>query len=173
MGLIEYLIISIFIIYSNISPPGCSKTMMARALATESKMNFIAVKGPELYSKWVGESEKAINSLFRRARSVSPSVVFFDEVDAIAGSRKESAGSVTDRVLSQLLTEMDGITPLSRVVVVAATNRPDVLDSAFVRPGRIDRMLYVGPPDLKAREDILLRGTCKGDLSESDELSKK
>ncbi|KAH7829398.1 putative ATPase family associated with various cellular activities (AAA) [Monocercomonoides exilis] len=135
-------------------PPGCSKTMMARAVATESGMNFLSVKGPELFSKWVGESEKAIHTLFSRARTLSPAVVFFDEVDAIAGKRKEGGGGVTDRVLSQLLMEMDGVTPLTRVVVMAATNRPDVLDAAFLRPGRIDRMVFVPPPDEEGRAAI-------------------
>ena len=124
-------------------------------------MNFLAVKGPELFSKWVGESEKAIHALFQRARSLAPCVVFFDEVDAIGGKRGDGSGSgsVTDRVLSQLLLEMDGVTPLSRVVVVAATNRPDALDAAFLRPGRIDRMVFVPPPDAAGRLDIFTRRT--------------
>lgn len=137
-------------------PPGCSKTLTAKALATESSMNFIAIKGPELFSKWVGESEKAVQSIFRKARAAAPTVVFFDEIDAIASQRGGDGGSqVADRVLSQLLTELDGIEPLKQVLVVAATNRPDLIDSALMRPGRIDRVLYVGPPDVQARKEIL------------------
>jgi len=131
--------------------------MLAKALATEGGMNFIAVKGPELYTKWVGESEKAVREVFRKARAASPTVIFFDEIDALAGSRDSGDGSsgVTARVLSQLLHEMDGIKPLRQVVVVAATNRPDLLDRALLRPGRIDRMMYVGPPDAESRAAIV------------------
>ena len=144
-------------------PPGCSKTLTAKCLATESGLNFIAVKGPELLSKWVGESEKAVHSLFMKARQAAPSIVFFDEIDAIGAKRgSESEGSsVTSRVLSQLLTELDGVESLSNVLFVAATNRPDMLDKALLRPGRIDRMVYVGPPDCQSRKQILsihLRG---------------
>ncbi|KAI8811343.1 P-loop containing nucleoside triphosphate hydrolase protein [Cladochytrium replicatum] len=139
-------------------PPGCSKTLMAKALATESGLNFIAVKGPELFSKWVGESEKAVREVFRKARAASPSIIFFDEIDALGVRRGLEGGgsgtSVSDRVLSQLLSEMDGIEPLVNVTVVAATNRPDILDSALLRPGRFDRMVYVGPPDPKSRREI-------------------
>jgi SpoVK/Ycf46/Vps4 family AAA+-type ATPase len=140
-------------------PPGCSKTLMAKALATESSLNFLAVKGPEVFSKWVGESEKAVQAVFRKARAVAPSIVFFDEIDAIAGQRQEDGGGggVGDRVLSQLLSEMDGVEALHNVTVVAATNRPDIIDTALLRPGRIDRMVYVGPPDRAAREQILTR----------------
>ncbi|KAL6072620.1 AAA+-type ATPase [Balamuthia mandrillaris] len=138
-------------------PPGCSKTLMAKALATESGCNFIAIKGPELFSKWVGESERAVREVFRKARAASPSIVFFDEIDAIAthrGAGDEGTSSVTDRVLSQLLNEMNGIEPLTNVTIVAATNRPDMIDKALLRPGRIDRMLYVSPPDLASRRTI-------------------
>ncbi|KAI9593280.1 P-loop containing nucleoside triphosphate hydrolase protein [Syncephalis fuscata] len=137
-------------------PPGCSKTLMAKALATESGLNFMAVKGPELFSKWVGESEKAVRDLFRRARAASPSIIFFDEIDALTVKRgADTTASVADRVLSQLLNELDGIEPLVNVTVVAATNRPDIMDTALLRPGRIDRILYVGPPDEPTREAIL------------------
>ncbi|CAI5744986.1 unnamed protein product [Peronospora destructor] len=137
-------------------PPGCSKTLTAKALATESGMNFIAIKGPELFSKWVGESEQQVRDVFRKARAASPTVIFFDEIDALASTRGTGGSSgASDRVLSQLLTELDGLEPLKRVLVVAATNRPDLLDPALVRPGRIDRALYVSPPDVFAREQIL------------------
>ncbi|CAG8644364.1 12524_t:CDS:10 [Rhizophagus irregularis] len=137
-------------------PPGCSKTLMAKALATEAGLNFIAVKGPELFSKWVGESEKAVREIFRKARAASPSIIFFDEIDALTVKRGVGEGgtSVADRVLSQLLNELDGIEPLVNVTIVAATNRPDIIDSALLRPGRIDRILYVSPPDLQSRREI-------------------
>jgi AAA family ATPase len=148
-------------------PPGCSKTLMARALATESGMNFIAVKGPELLSKWVGESERALQSLFRRARSAAPTIVFFDEVDALAGARGDGGGgsTATERVLSQLLTELDGLESSRDVITVAATNRPDMIDPALLRPGRLDRLVYVRPPDRPSRAHILeigLRGMPRG-----------
>ncbi|KAF9375615.1 spermatogenesis associated protein 5 [Podila verticillata] len=139
-------------------PPGCSKTLMAKALATQAGLNFIAVKGPELFSKWVGESEKAVREVFRKARAASPSIVFFDEIDALTvkrGGGDDGGSSVADRVLSQLLNELDGIEPLVNVTVVAATNRPDIMDPALMRPGRIDRILYVSPPDLPSRTEIL------------------
>ena len=134
-------------------PPGCSKTMLARAVATEAEMNFVSVKGPELFSKWVGESEQAVRDLFRKARQAAPCVVFFDEVDAI-GTERTQGGGVGDRVLAQLLTELDGVSGLKQVVLVAATNRPEALDSALMRPGRLDRLVHVGLPDKPARRDI-------------------
>ncbi|KAL7067365.1 ATPase, AAA family protein [Cryptosporidium serpentis] len=138
-------------------PPGCSKTLMAKAVATESKMNFISVKGPELFSKWVGESEKAIREVFRKARQNSPCVIFFDEIDALGTSRENSnsSDSVSSRVLSQMLNEMDGITTHKQIIIIGATNRPDLLDSALLRPGRLDRLIYVGLPDEMARIKIL------------------
>jgi len=139
-------------------PPGCSKTMIAKALANESGLNFLSIKGPELFSKWVGESEKAVRDLFRRARSVAPSIIFFDEIDALGASRgTESGGSggVAQRVLAQLLTEMDGVESLMGVTVLAATNRPDMLDRALLRPGRLDRVVYVPLPDLGTRTQVL------------------
>ncbi|KAK9164510.1 hypothetical protein Syun_005412 [Stephania yunnanensis] len=137
-------------------PPGCSKTLMARAVASEAGLNFFAVKGPELFSKWVGESEKAVRSLFAKARDNAPSVIFFDELDGFAIVRgKESEGaSVGDRVMSQLLVELDGLHQRVNVTVIAATNRPDKIDSALLRPGRFDRLLYVGPPNESDRVDI-------------------
>jgi transitional endoplasmic reticulum ATPase len=136
-------------------PPGTGKTMLARAVATESEANFIAVKGPEMLSKWVGESERAVRKVFEKARQTSPSIVFFDEIDSIAPSRSASSDShVTERIVNQLLTEMDGLESLSDVVVIAATNRPDMVDTALLRPGRFDRVIMTPPPDKKAREEI-------------------
>jgi len=130
--------------------------MLAKAVATESGANFIAVRGPEILSKWVGESEKAVREIFRRARQTAPCVIFFDEIDSIAPMRGFAHDSgVTERIVNQLLAEMDGIQPLNRVVVIAATNRPDILDPALLRPGRFDRLIYVPPPDEKARLEIL------------------
>ncbi|NIO44177.1 MAG: CDC48 family AAA ATPase [Candidatus Aenigmarchaeota archaeon] len=136
-------------------PPGCGKTYIAKALANETGVNFIAVKGPELLSKWVGESEQHVRDVFRRAKQVAPSIVLFDEIDAMAPKRGLSLGTrVTEQVVSQLLTEMSGISELEGVVVVATTNRPDMLDSALLRPGRFDRLIYVPAPDEEARLQI-------------------
>lgn len=134
-------------------PPGCSKTMIAKALATESRVNFLSIKGPELFSMWVGESERAVRDLFRKARQVAPAIIFFDEIDAIGGERS-SGSSVKERVLAQMLTEMDGVNVLNNVTIVAATNRPDLIDKALMRPGRIDRIVYVRLPDATTREEI-------------------
>jgi transitional endoplasmic reticulum ATPase len=137
-------------------PPGTGKTLLAKAVATESGVNFIAVRGPEILSKWVGESEKAIREIFRKARIYAPAVIFFDEIDAIAPARGYTFDSrVTERIVSQLLTEMDEIHRLENVVVIAATNRPDILDPALLRPGRFDKLIYVPPPDLNGRLEIL------------------
>ncbi|KAL4080272.1 P-loop containing nucleoside triphosphate hydrolase protein [Scleroderma yunnanense] len=136
-------------------PPGCSKTVLVRACATESAVNFVAVKGPELLSKYVGESERAVREIFRKARTVSPSIIFFDEIDALGTSRTEDSGSVHEGVLTSLLNEMDGVQELVGVTIIAATNRPDVVDPALMRPGRLDRILYIGLPDQEAREEIL------------------
>ncbi|MEM0016301.1 MAG: AAA family ATPase, partial [Saccharolobus sp.] len=130
--------------------------MLAKAVATESGANFIAVRGPEVLSKWVGESEKAVREIFRKARMYAPSVIFIDEIDAIAPIRGASYDSgVTERIVNQLLAEMDGIENLENVAVVAATNRPDILDPALLRPGRFEKLIYVPPPDKKARIEIL------------------
>ncbi len=137
-------------------PPGCGKTLLARAVATESEANFISVKGPELLSKWVGESEKAIREVFRKARTAAPAIIFFDEIDAIAPTRGRSTGDshVTERVISQLLTEMDGLESMKDIIVLAATNRPDLIDRALLRTGRFDRFVYVRAPDAKSRREI-------------------
>jgi transitional endoplasmic reticulum ATPase len=137
-------------------PPGCGKTLLARAVATESEANFISIKGPEVFSKWVGESEKAIREVFRKARIAAPAVIFLDEIDSLAPRRGLgfSDSGVTERVISQLLTEMDGIVTLQDIVVIAATNRPDMVDSAVLRPGRFDRLIYVPEPDEKSRLQI-------------------
>ncbi|MEM4183812.1 MAG: CDC48 family AAA ATPase, partial [Candidatus Caldarchaeum sp.] len=133
-------------------PPGTGKTLLAKAVATESQANFISVKGPEVLSKWVGESEKAIREIFRKARETAPCIIFFDELDSIAPRRGiHTDAGVTDRIVNQLLTEMDGMQSLKGVVVMGATNRPDILDPALLRPGRFDRVLYVPPPDKAAR----------------------
>jgi transitional endoplasmic reticulum ATPase len=137
-------------------PPGCGKTLLARAVATESEANFVSIKGPEVFSKWVGESEKAIREVFRKARMASPAVIFFDEFDSLVPRRGMgyADSGVTERVISQLLTEMDGIMTLEDVVIIAATNRPDIVDPAVLRPGRFDRLIYVPEPDEKARLEI-------------------
>ncbi|ACL10371.1 Cell division control protein 48, AAA family [Desulfurococcus amylolyticus 1221n] len=157
-------------------PPGTGKTLLAKAVATESGANFITVRGPEVLSKWVGESEKAIRQIFRRARMVAPAVVFFDEIDSIAGIRGSDPSGVIDRIVNQLLTELDGIQPLRRVVTIAATNRPDLLDPALLRPGRFDRLVYVPPPDYNARLQIFKVHIRKLPLAEDvslDELARR
>ncbi len=136
-------------------PPGTGKTLLAKAAANESEANFISIKGPELISKWVGEAEKGVRKIFKKARQTSPVIVFFDEIDSIAGTRGSSSDSgVGNRVTNQLLTELDGVESLNNVVFVAATNRPDLIDTGLMRPGRIDKIIYVGAPDEKAREEI-------------------
>lgn len=136
-------------------PPGTGKTLLAKAIATESQANFISIKGPELLSKYVGESERAVRETFRKARQASPAIIFFDELDAIAPTRGGGFDShVSERVISQILTELDGLEELKNVVVVAATNRPDLVDTALLRPGRLDRLVYIPPPGRDARKEI-------------------
>jgi transitional endoplasmic reticulum ATPase len=137
-------------------PPGCGKTFVVRALASSGRLSVHAVKGAELMDKWVGSSEKAVRDLFRRARDSAPSLVFLDEIDALAPRRGQSFDSgVTDRVVAALLTELDGIEPLRNVVVLGATNRPDLIDPALLRPGRLEKLVFVEPPDARARREIL------------------
>lgn len=146
-------------------PPGTGKTLMAKAAANESEANFISIKGPELLSKWVGESEKGVREIFRKARQAAPCIIFFDELDAIAPTRGNHGDShVTERVISQFLTEMDGLEILTNVVVIGATNRPDIIDPALLRPGRFDRILYVPPPDRESRLQIIKIHTKKKPL---------
>lgn len=136
-------------------PPGCGKTLLAKAVASQSGVNFISIKGPQLLSKWVGESEKGIREIFKKARQASPCIIFLDEIDALAPARGGGGDShVSERVVSQLLTEMDGIEELRGVVVLAATNRPDIVDPALLRPGRFDLKVELPAPDLKTRQAI-------------------
>jgi len=158
-------------------PPGTGKTMLAKAVANESEANFISIKGPELLSKWVGESEKAVREVFRKARQASPTIIFFDELDSITpvrGGRGDS--QVTERVISQILTELDGLEELKDVVVIGATNRIDIVDPALLRPGRFDKLLSVPVPDLDARKEILKIHLEKKPLAEDvnvDQLAEK
>lgn len=152
-------------------PPGCSKTLTAKALATEAGLNFLAVKGPELFNKFVGESERAVREIFRKARAASPSIIFFDEIDALSSTRGEGeAGG--DRVLTSLLNEMDGIEALVGVTILAATNRPEVIDPALMRPGRLDRLVYVSPPNVAARLKILEIQARKMSLADDVDLTQ-
>jgi transitional endoplasmic reticulum ATPase len=154
-------------------PPGCGKTLLGKAVATESAANFITIKGPEIFSKWVGESEKAIREVFRKARMAAPAVIFFDEIDSLVPRRGLgfSDSGVSERVISQLLTEMDGLVTLEDVVVVAATNRPDMVDPAVLRPGRFDRLIYVPEPDEKSKLQIFKIYTKNMPLKKDVELS--
>ncbi|MEM4605555.1 MAG: CDC48 family AAA ATPase [Candidatus Pacearchaeota archaeon] len=156
-------------------PPGTGKTLLAKAVANESEANFIQVKGPELLSMWVGKSEEGVRKVFERARQVSPCVIFFDEIDSLAGRRglQEGGSKVTESVLNQMLAEMDGIEELSNVVVIGATNRPDMLDPALLRPGRFDRIVFVPVPDEKGRLDILKIHTRNTPIENKEKLIEK
>jgi transitional endoplasmic reticulum ATPase len=159
-------------------PPGCGKTLLARAVATESEANFISIKGPEIFSKWVGESEKAIREIFRKGRTAAPAIIFFDELDAIVPRRGQgyADSGASERVISQLLTEIDGIESLQNVLVIAATNRPDMLDPAVMRPGRFDRLIYVPSPDLESLKEIFTIHTRSMPLSRDvvlEEVARK
>ncbi len=153
--------------------PGTGKTMLAKAVATESEANFISVKGPEFLSKWVGESEKAVRETFRKAKQAAPCIIFFDEIDSITPTRGTGSDShVTERVISQLLSEIDGLEELHNITVIAATNRPDIIDAALLRPGRIDRLIYVTPPDMDSRYEIFKVHTSKTPLDSDVDLEK-
>ncbi|GAB3856836.1 AAA family ATPase [Micromonospora andamanensis] len=152
-------------------PPGCGKTYLVTALAGTGRANVLSVKGAELLSKWVGESERAVRELFRRAREAAPTLVFLDEVDALAPVRGQATdGGTTDRVVAALLTELDGVEALRNVVVVGATNRPDLVDPALLRPGRLERLVYVPPPDAEARTEILRAASRTVPLAEGVDL---
>jgi transitional endoplasmic reticulum ATPase len=155
-------------------PPGCGKTLLARAVATESEANFISVKGPEIFSKWVGESEKAVREIFRKGRTAAPSIIFFDELDAVVPRRGlgYADSGASERVISQLLTEIDGIEPLQNVLVIAATNRPDMLDPAVMRPGRFDRLIYVPAPSSDALREVFKIHTRSMPLAKDVDLSQ-
>ncbi len=158
-------------------PPGTGKTLLAKAVATESEANFISIKGPELLSKYVGESERVVREVFRKARQAAPSIIFFDEIDSIVPTRGTAFDSgVTERVVSQILTELDGLEELKNVVVVAATNRPDMVDPALLRPGRFDRLIYIKPPDEKERElifDLHLKGKPLSPEVDAEKLAQR
>ncbi|MDT5031627.1 MAG: hypothetical protein QOC94_1798, partial [Actinoplanes sp.] len=152
-------------------PPGCGKTYLVKAIAGTGKANVLSVKGAELLSKWVGESERAVRELFRRAREAAPTLVFLDEVDALAPTRGQATdGGTTDRVVAALLTELDGVESLRNVVVIGATNRPDLIDPALLRPGRLERLIYVPPPDPEARTAILRASSKSVPLDEAVDL---
>jgi transitional endoplasmic reticulum ATPase len=154
-------------------PPGCGKTLLAEAVATETHSNFITIKGPELMSKWVGESEKNVRSIFSKARELAPSIIYFDEIEALTTSRGDWKGSgVYDTVITQLLTEMDGIESNAGIIILASTNRPDLVDPALLRPGRIDKLLYVVAPDYEGRIKILEVHTKNMPLNEDISLEK-
>jgi transitional endoplasmic reticulum ATPase len=146
--------------------------LLAKAVATESEANFISIKGPELLSKYVGESERAIRETFRKAKQAAPTVIFFDEIDSIAPQRSSVSDThVSERVVSQILTELDGVEELKDVIIVAATNRPDMVDPALLRPGRFDRLIYIKPPDKASREKIFEIHTQGKPLAEDANLS--
>ena len=154
-------------------PPGTGKTLLAKAVATEAEANFIAVRGPELLSKWVGESEKGIRETFRKARTAAPCIIFFDEIDSIAPRRGGDGGThVLETMVNQLLTELDGLDELKDVIVVAATNRPDIVDPALLRPGRFDRMIQINAPDQETRLQILKVHTVGVPLEKSVDLKQ-
>merc|ERR1712100_393378 len=154
-------------------PPGCGKTLMAKAVANECQANFISVKGPELLTMWFGESEANVRDVFEKARGAAPCVLFFDELDSIAQQRGGSSGDgggASDRVINQLLTEMDGVGAKKNVFVIGATNRPDILDSALMRPGRLDQLIYIPLPDLPSRVGILKANLRKSTIAPDVDL---
>lgn len=154
-------------------PPGCGKTLVAKAVSAESGASFISIKGPELLNKFVGESERAVREVFQRARSSPPCVIFFDELDALAPRRGgQGSNQVSERVVNQLLTEMDGLNERGQIFVIAATNRPDIIDQAMLRPGRLDKLLYVPLPSAEDRVKIFLTHTRKSPLSDDVDINR-
>merc|ERR1711988_598391 len=151
-------------------PPGCGKTLLAKAVAKESNASFISIKGPELLNKYVGESERAVRQVFQRAATSSPCVIFFDELDSLAPKRNGEGNGSTERVVNQLLTELDGMQTRSQVFVIAATNRPDIIDPAMLRPGRLDRLLFVPLPSEVGRLEILRTHSSKLPLADDVDL---
>merc|ERR1719219_865806 len=156
-------------------PPGCGKTMLAKAIANECQANFISIKGPELLTMWFGESESNVRDVFDKARQAAPCVLFFDELDSIAKSRGSGAnggdaGGASDRVINQLLTEMDGMGSKKNVFIIGATNRPDILDGAIMRPGRLDQLIYIPLPDEESRISILRANLRKTPIAKDVDL---
>nr|GEZ15253.1 cell division cycle protein 48 homolog [Tanacetum cinerariifolium] len=154
-------------------PPGCGKTLLAKAIASECQANFISIKGPELLTMWFGESEANVREIFDKARGSAPCVLFFDELDSIAtqrGGSQGDAGGAADRVLNQLLTEMDGMTAKKTVFIIGATNRPDIIDPALLRPGRLDQLIYIPLPDEESRYQIFKSALRKSPLSKGVDL---
>merc|ERR1711990_239607 len=154
-------------------PPGCGKTLLAKAVANECQANFISIKGPELLTMWFGESEANVRELFDKARQAAPCILFFDELDSIARSRGGSAGDAGgagDRVINQMLTEMDGMNSKKNVFIIGATNRPDILDGAIMRPGRLDQLIYIPLPDAQSRVKILQANLRKSPLAKDVDL---
>jgi len=154
-------------------PPGCGKTLLAKAIANECQANFISVKGPELLTMWFGESEANVRDIFDKARSAAPCVLFFDELDSIAKSRGGSvgdAGGAADRVINQVLTEMDGMGAKKNVFIIGATNRPDIIDGAILRPGRLDQLIYIPLPDEASRKSILKSNLRKTPIAKTVDL---
>lgn len=155
-------------------PPGCGKTLMAKAVANECQANFISVKGPELLTMWFGESEANVRDVFEKARQSAPCVLFFDELDSIAqqrGGSQGDGGGAADRVMNQLLTEMDGVGAKKNVFIIGATNRPDIIDTALMRPGRLDQLIYIPMPDFESRLSILRATLRKSPVSKDVDLS--
>merc|ERR1712099_7591 len=155
-------------------PPGCGKTLMAKAVANECQANFISVKGPELLTMWFGESEANVRDVFEKARQAAPCVLFFDELDSIAqqrGGSQGDGGGAADRVMNQLLTEMDGVGAKKNVFIIGATNRPDIIDTALMRPGRLDQLIYIPMPDFESRLSILRATLRKSPVSQEVDLS--
>ncbi|VAI08916.1 unnamed protein product [Triticum turgidum subsp. durum] len=155
-------------------PPGCGKTLLAKAIANECQANFISIKGPELLTMWFGESEANVREIFDKARGSAPCVLFFDELDSIAtqrGSSSGDAGGAADRVLNQLLTEMDGMNAKKTVFIIGATNRPDIIDPALLRPGRLDQLIYIPLPDVESRHQIFKACLRKSPLAKDIDLS--